>query len=488
MNQQFRDKTKKSKPNVLMIMADQLNQDWLGFNGDNIVKTPHLDKLAEESINFINTACNCPRCAPSRASIALSQYPYRTGVLDNSRNCPLSPKTYYEILRENGYNVGLVGKLDLHKPEHYYGQDGMNPMLFKYGFSSGMETEGKMNAAMLSKEEPELREAGRIEEIKNIEVDNDSLVGPYQNYLKQKNLLSQFVEDYKKRLYEKPVWYANNSALSSQDYHDSYIGQKAADYLHNVDPNNPWHLFVSFVGPHDPWDAPEEYYNWYKNVDFPENLKLPKEGKPQWIMERSRHQSEGISTHDLQEVKRNYAGMISLIDAEIGRIISALEETNSLENTVIIFLADHGEFLGDFGLFEKSAMYEAALRVPLLISVPFFKNRGKNHDLVELVDLYPTILDICNLSYDSDRIDGKSLIGILKGKEEPIHKKYQYSEIYNCRMISDGRFKYIENYNDVHELYDLVEDPDEKKNINLKNEEKSLELRYAIKCLTRNNK
>lgn len=473
------------RPNVLVMMADQLRRDWLGYNGAVEVSTPNIDELARKSMNFKNAICNSPLCAPSRISLATSQYPYHTGVFDNRRVCPPKVATYYQLLRREGYRVGIVGKSDLHKPVHRYGKDGYNTFMSHYGFSDSIEMEGKMIAAQTSPSAAELLDAGRFEEVFSSTPNLDTTVGPYQSYLRELGLLESFVTDYRVRIHDEPIWHAAPSILPLPAYQDWYIGQRAKELLQEFSGrNDPWHLFVSFVGPHDPWDAPAEFWNRYEDARFAMSVPMPAEGKPSWLLNRKRTETEGMSTRDLQKVKTGYAAMITLIDSAIGEIIGALREHESSGDTIVVFLADHGEFMGDFGLLGKTAMYEPALRVPLLISAPKLHTHGVSRGLAELVDLYPTILDLCDVRYDASAIDGKSLVNLLADGSQS-HKHLQYAELFNCRMIFDGRYKYIENYNDIDELYDLVEDPSETRNIAAMNTRKASELRAAMNRLTR---
>lgn len=439
------------KPNILMIMADQFRADWMSCVGNGFVETPNLNAIAETGVRFTKAICNSPLCAPSRAALAAGKYPHRLGLLDNTVNFPLDQPTYYQALRKAGYRVGVVGKTDLHKPEHFYGRNGDRPFMYHLGFTDVVDTEGKVNAARYGKLE---YEKSAVKE----------LAGPYQRYLEGKGVLDSFVADYDFRHEKAPVWYADQSSLCVEDYHDSYIGRKACDFLEDVSDESPWHLFVSFVGPHDPWDAPAEYLKMFNSKSFPDSIKDTMEEKPEWVKKKSSKMSKGLSEEDLLKVKCNYAAMIKLIDDWTGRILSILEKRGLKDNTVIIFCADHGEMMGDHGLFQKSVMYEGALRIPLLISHPQFKASKADDSLVELIDLCPTILDIAGIGFNRDVLDGKSLLQVLKGGTEP-HKEYQLSELQNTRMIFDGKYKFIQNYNDIDELYDLENDTKELYNV-----------------------
>jgi choline-sulfatase len=184
-------------------------------------------------------------------------------------------------------------------------------------------------------------------------------------------------------------------------------------------------------------------------------------------------------------VKRHYAGLISLIDHWIGEMMRILTAREFDGNTIIIFLSDHGEMMGDHGLFQKSIMYEAALRVPLVISDPRHNRSGVDESLVELVDIYPTLLDMAGADFDPQPLDGKSMSDLISGTSGSRHKEFQISQLANTRMIFDGRFKFIENYNDLNELYDLKTDPNELENIVAKDRAKVKELLQVLRETTK---
>ena len=431
------------KYNILMLMADQFRCDWMGCAGNKFTDTPNIDGIAKRGVLFSRSTCNSPLCAPSRAALAAGVYPHRLGVLSNNENFPADYPTYYQALRKNGYRVGAAGKTDLHKPDHFYGENGDLPVMYHLGFTDVVDTEGKMNAARFGP--------------------SNKVSGPYQKFLQEHGMLDGFMADYHQRIKNLPVWYSSASVLSEEYYHDSFIGRAACEFIKNVPDESPWHLHVSFVGPHDPWDAPENYLAKYADRSFPASIEDDMAGKPCWVTEKRDKFSKDMSKDDILRVKQNYTAMVKLLDDKIGEILAVLEAKGQRENTVIIFCSDHGEMLGDHGLFRKGFMYESAVRIPLIISLPEMNYGRKSGALAELMDLAPTILDLAGVTYDAGKFDGESLMPVLEGRDA--HKDCQISQLYNTRMIFDGRYKYIESYNDINELYDLKSDPDELCNI-----------------------
>ncbi len=465
------------KKNILFIMADQLRNDYAEF-----ACTPNIDSIARKGLTFTRAVCNSPVCAPSRCSMAGGVYARKVGVLDNHNHFPVDHPTYYQALRLDGYRVAAVGKTDLHKGSHFLGENGDIPLMYHLGFTDPFETEGKMNAAHLSNRTTDGTRPYYRDIVDNGGDVKSMLSGPYQHYLHDKGVFADFSDDYAKRMQNLPVWFAEPSALASDDVLDAFIGQKSCEFLQNVTTESPWHLFVSFVGPHDPWDPSKEYYEKHKDATYSGGICDTDEtmaAKASWVQKKSAKMSKDMKPEDLQKVKRHYAAMINLIDDWVGKILDVVRERGMEDDTTIIVSADHGEMLGDHGLFQKSVMYEGALRVPLIIYDKDMKKTGSSDVLAELVDMYPTILDIAGVTYDKSKLDGVSLYPLMTDNGG-FDKRYQISELRHCRMIFDGRYKLIENYNDVYELYDLSTDPHELNNIVESNNKEAERLRKVV--------
>ena len=319
--------------------------------------------------------------------------------------------------------------------------------MYHYGFTDPDEVEGKMNLAFYPVKEDGTKE----------------LVGPYQRYLETKGVLDSITKDYHKRLEKLPVWYAEKSVLRDEDFQDTYIGRKACEFLEQVDEEYPWHLMVSFAGPHDPWDPPEYALSKVGDTIYPPSIEDDMQGKPDWIKKKAQNQSYGLTPEKVQNLKKHYAASVVAIDDCIGRILDVLERREMCQNTVVVFCADHGEMLGDHNLFQKSVMYEGALRIPLVINIPGYTNESRNHALVELMDLAPTFLELAGVDYNIKEMDGVSILPLIREEKKEI-KKFQKSELHNTMMLFDGRYKWIRNYNDEDELYDLTKDSQERHN------------------------
>jgi len=427
----------ESRPNVLFIMDDQHRVDFLGCAGAGFLDTPNLDRLAARGVRFTGCCTNAPVCAPARIGLATGLHPWRLGSVGNQSYLPASVGTYYQRLRDAGFRVGCVGKLDLAKPDAYNGRRGDRPRTCSLGFTHPEECEGKMHGGLYPVPQ-----------------------GPYGYYLAERGLYEKFHADYQARRAKGwRIGAAHDSVLSTEDFEDCYIGRRAAEWIEHVPEEFPWHLFVSFVGPHDPFDPPSEYAERYRRAGMPEPISDQMGEKPGWVRSRL----EPGSPEEVVETRRQYSALVTLIDVQIGRILEALERRGMSANTYVIFSSDHGEMLGDHGLYHKSVGYEPALRVPLIVAGPGIEPGRVSDALVELIDLNPTLCELAGLPEQED-IDARSLVPVLRGVRAE-HRAEIVSALRNFRLIRTAGHKYIENYNDLDELYDLAADPQELHNL-----------------------
>ncbi|MBN1641374.1 MAG: sulfatase-like hydrolase/transferase [Anaerolineae bacterium] len=432
------------QPNVLVIMSDQHRHDYVGCAGAAFVHTPNLDRIAARGVRFTQCVTNCPVCAPARIGLATGLQPHRLGALDNHSYLPRSVPTHYQRFRDAGYRVGCVGKLDLAKPDPYNGRYGDRPCVYGWGFTHPEECEGKMHAGS-----------------------SPTPIGPYTHYLAERGLLQRFYEDYRAR--QARGWVigaSHDSVLPADAFEDTYIGRRAAAWIRSVPDDYPWFYFCSFAGPHDPFDPPTAYAARYRGAPVPDPIADSMEGKPAGVRaarERRWGPVAGASAEEIAVTRRQYCAAISAIDDQVGQILDALEARGMIDNTFVIYTSDHGEMLGDHGFYAKSVSYESALRVPLLVAGPGIAGGRVSEALVELIDVNPTACALAGLP-PQERIDARSFAGVLYGVSET-HRSETISAIRQFRCIRTERYKYVENYNDLSELYDLQEDPHELQNL-----------------------
>jgi choline-sulfatase len=429
-----------ASPNILFVMDDQHRYDFLGLDTPT-VSTPHIDRLAQQGTRFTHCCVNAPVCAPSRISLASGLHPWRMGAVDNNSYLPLRIPTYYQRLRDHGYKVASAGKLDLAKPAEYNGRHGTRACNYQWGFTDPCEIEGKMHA-------------GR----------SDTPQGPYGFMLREKEQFDAFVDDYQIRSDRGWIKDASHDSILPEELHsDTYVGEQANQWLQDAPQDAPWHMFVSFVGPHDPFDPPTSWAERYRTADMPEPIESDGAGKPEWVQRRRLD----MSPEEVLHTRRQYAANISLIDYWVGEMLNTLEQRGMLDNTIVIFASDHGEMLGDHGLYTKSVAYEASLRVPLILSGPGIPAGETRDTLAELSDINPTICELAGVPYlgpEGNSLDAKSLMPTVRDSGKP-HRDNAMSQLRGFASLRTDTHKLILNWNSQTELYDLVEDPGECHNI-----------------------
>lgn len=458
-----------ARSNLLLISTDQHRWDWLGCHGTPGVQTPNLDALAARGVRFTHHVTNSSLCAPARIGLATGLTPMRLGTLTNGDVLPDGVPTYYQILRDAGYRVGAVGKLDLNKPDQDNGARGNRPDTYKWGFTDPVEIEGKMHAALTRPDVP---------------------LGPYGRWLAEQGRFEAFVADYHERLteivkhnYRGPddpphagTRFYDDSVLPTEAFADSYIGRRACQWLREVPDSSPWHLFVSFVGPHDPFDPPTEYAERFRVAPVPPPVLDPNDGRPAPI----RRKEYGNTPEQLLDARRQYTAALALIDDQIGAILDTVEEQQLAEDTVVMFTADHGEMLGDHRLFQKNVPYEPAMRIPLIAAGPGV-NTGVSDALTELVDVTATMLDLAGLEAP-DTFDGRSLADVLVDPSTPHRDAVTVCEE-GSRSIRTRTHKYAHHVGDkwdTHELYDLTNDPNETQNLITADPDRAARLRARL--------
>ena len=431
-----------TSPNILWICTDQQRFDTIQALGNKAINTPHMDRLVNEGVTFTKAYCQSTVCTPSRASFLTGRYPRTTRATKNgAAYFPEDEVLVTRLFRDIGYTCGLVGKLHLAAAEF-----GMEPRVddgytfFKYSHS------------------------------------------PRPDYIEY--------NDYQKWLIEQGVnWneaYKGEQGGISPRYHQTtWCVNEALSFISNT--TEPWLLSVNIYDPHPVFDAPEECINKIdaSKVPLPKWMEGELDNKPPH-QQKDYHQGgqDGhgrpvahMTASDKRALVTNYYAMIELIDEQIGRLLDELERTGQREQTVIIFMSDHGEMLGDHGLFLKGAyFYEGLVHVPLIISWPIQFKPRRVDQLVELVDIAPTLLELTGQDMPSG-MQGKSLLPLLTNHEsKTLHKESVYCEFYSAlkgsheniygTMLFDGRYKIIRYHNcEYGELYDLHADPNEYHNL-----------------------
>ncbi len=428
-----------SKPNLLFLFTDQQRADAMGCAG-GWVETPHLDRIADEGVRVTNCVPNSPVCVPARYCLATGLYPHNTGVWNNCHHTmPPESRTWMQAIRDAGYRTALFGKTHWHP--HQGDLRDRAHLLRAYGLDDFVEVTGPRASARTRSDMTDAWE--------------------------QAGLWKAFQDDYAERFSNKPN-VVRPSPLGAELYYDAFVGQQACEYLRSYDRDQPWFCWVSFPGPHEPWDTPEPYASRYDPADMPPPRKAPASPhrRPLGQLDRKLERApKWLEPDDPPKMRADYAGNISLIDDQIGRILQVIEQRGELDNTVIVFSSDHGEMNGDAGLTYKSQMLDGAVRVPLLLRTPAGARRGGavSEALVEANDIGPTLAAFAGVELEHQQF-GRSFAGLAEDPHTP-HRAEAISEIDGEVMLLDHQWKAVANAEgEIYLLFDVQNDPEESTN------------------------
>ncbi len=435
-----------NQPNILWICTDQQRADTIGALGNKFVRTPHINALASQGTAFTSAYCQSPVCTPSRASFLTGRYPRTTRCRQNGQAIPSTEKLISRLLADAGYTCGLAGKLHLATCANGVVEKRIDDGYKVFHWSHHPQPDWPENAYTQW-----LTQQGQTW---------DTLY---------KGQSTRYIKEGIPAEYSQTTWCAN----------------MAIDFI-KKQKGSPWFFSYNCFAPHHPFDPPADYLARYNPKNLPTPKYKPNEANSKTTYQRldsefahsdpNSYHVAAMTDHDKQQVTAAYYAMVDLIDYNVGRMVAALNETEQLNNTIVIFMSDHGEMLGDHGIYLKGPhFYEEAVKVPLIFSWPGqFKTGLKVDGLTELIDITPTLLDAAGLSIPQF-IQGKTLLPILSGKANPDHHRNSvFSEYYNAwshkhsygTMHRTNSHKMIVYHGtDQGELYDLDKDPDEFNNL-----------------------
>ena len=440
-----------SKHNILLIVSDDLNSRIGPFM--NVDKhTPHLDRLANEGVRFTRAYCQYPICGPSRASFMSGLYPETNGVLNNNDQ----PGSYKKetlalanhpsmagFFRENGYFTARVSKI------YHMGVPGG----IERGEPGGDEPDSWDYAYNVMA--PETLGPGKLE-----------LLSPKNTHYGS-NFARMIIPD---ELEETQADYmAASQAIAILENRAGKIPEDGTN-KQRIKKDDPFFLAVGFVRPHVPLIAPENCFNHY-----PENeVVLPPvrigENVPEQALRRHNDKVFGMNELQKRMTISGYMASVRFMDQQVGRLLDALDRLNLRDETIVIFLSDHGYNLGEHDCWSKISLWEGSVRAPLIISVPGYEtNYGSScNTITELLDLYPTLTELCGFKgQEPEILQGKSLAGYLSGEQQEDPNAFAYTVSYQGRdaTLRTDRWRYtrwgetIEQGNE--ELYDHKNDPEE---------------------------
>lgn len=425
--------TRDDIDNVLFIFTDQQRQDSLGCYGNEFAETPNLDRLAGDGVRFDNGYTPTAICTPARAAVASGEYPFKNGVTSNGGNWPHlleDCEPYPTLLRDAGYNVGLSGKWHLGTPPSEFGFDGPHIPTWHQVY------------------------------------DHED----YLAYLDENDLPRVDPDSFEDVFPDGGAEY-QSGAVDPRPVEASYpyyIAERAIERLEEyAEDDRPFYQSVHFFGPHNPYYLPREYFDLYdhREMDLPESaVKETFRNKPSHQRLLEDDALKKYPTEDWKRILAAYHGFVSLIDAQVGRLLDALEEFGVAENTAVVFTADHGSYATAHKFLDKGAtMYEDIYNVPFLAR-GIGRAGAVDDRFVSLLDLAPTFLDIADVSIP-DSYDGRSLLQLndpdAEWRDAITAEFHGHALPYEQRMIRMGDHKLVVNTAHKNELYDLDADPNE---------------------------
>jgi len=423
----------RKRPNILLIMGDQHRGDCLGAAGHSCVRTPHLDRLATEGVRFRCAYTAAPSCTPARAGLLTGLSPWHHGMLGYGAVAERYENEMPRLLREAGYYGLGIGKM------HW------RPQRALHGFHETL-----------------LDESGRAE--------SRDFVSDYRQWFRQQapDLNPDATGIGWNAYAAKPY------ALPEHLHPTRWTGDRAVAFLRDYKREEPWFLKVSFARPHSPYDPPERFWKMY------EGANIPKPSVGAWAERYACREQKlpadtwrgDLGAEQVRRSRQGYYGSVTFVDEQIGRILEALAARGWLEDTLILYTADHGDMTGDHNLWRKTYAYEASARIPMLVRWPErFVSAKRGQVLaqpVELRDVLPTFLDAACAAADPKRFDGRSLLDLVRGKtagwREFIDMEHDicYAKENHWTALTDGRIKYIFHaMTGEQQLFDLEKDPGE---------------------------
>ena len=428
------------KLNIIMVFTDQHNGAVVHTAGDPWVRTPNMDRLAEEGVMFKNAYCNSPLCVPSRSSMLSGQMPHRTKIFNNAQCLPSDRATFVHSIAAAGYDTVLSGRMHFNGPDQRHGFEkrlvgdittaslGISYAEDRYGYFKGCSMPGRES----------IEKSGKGE--------------------------------------------------CSVMAFDRDVTDAACDYLHTRKDKRPLFMVVGMYGPHPPYVGPEELFDYYYRVLPDPRPMTEEELQAAHPFERRFMEKRKIGKETPEEIKRVRAAYYSMVEYEdrlLGEILSAVEDTMGMENTLVLYASDHGDCIGEHGLFWKSNLREGALKVPMIFCWKGHIMAGKKMDgLVSLVDVAPTFLEAAQAQM-LPVMDGESLFQTITKGAGIRADRIVMSEICDIKgddpaaMIRKGRYKLCQYYGyEELMLFDLDTDPSEQ--INLSGDEEYREIREEL--------
>ena len=493
------------KPNFLLFITDQHRADNLGCYGNGIVKTPNIDSISERGTQFENFYVANPLCQPNRSSLMTGRMPSVHGVRCNGTPLSLSAKTFVEHLSNNGYQTALIGK------SHLQNMTGKDPLWSPSSEDFAVDKNGipiqafdwNMRGIEYENENPNFWRNNKDHKVitpfygfNHVDLcteHSDEVGGAYENWLLKKEpngnkLRGRNNCQSDNKITTPQAW---KTKLPEELYPSAYIGDMTLDYLEkhtsSNDNDKPFFIQCSFPDPHHPFTPPGKYWDMYNPDDMPvSNTINDGDSSMETFLREQLQNGEAVrntqmpyvaSAREVQEAMALTFGMITMIDDQIGRVLSKLKELGLDENTIIIFTSDHGDYMGDHGLMLKGPLHlRGMIRVPFIWSDPLNRSPRIASSLGQTIDISSTIIERAKLK-PYWGIQGTSLNGDISGKhptsrdailieDDRQRINLGFTRFQKIRTLITEKYRCTIGYPDARdELYDLITDPGELNNL-----------------------
>ncbi len=421
-----------AQPNILLIVADQLAAGFLPCYGHPLVKAPHIERLAGEGVVFDNAYTNSPLCAPARATLMTGQLPSRTGVYDNAAEFRSSIPTFAHYLRLSGYRTCLSGKMHFVGPDQLHGfEERLTTDIYPADFGWTPDwTRPNERIDWWYHNMSSVKQAGIAEITNQLEYDDEVA------FLAQRRL---------------------------------YDFARFRDTL-------PFCLTVSFTHPHDPYAARPKFWNLYRDADIDAPAVGPiaadaMDAHSRRLYAMSDMGAYAITAEDVARSRHGYYANISYVDDLVGQLLATLAACDLDRDTIVLLTSDHGDFLGERGLWYKMSFRDPAARVPLVVHAPDRYRARRVAAPVSLADLVPTLADFARAGASGDLaspVDGRSLVADLEGSgtSRPVTGEYLAEGVgAPMYMLREDRWKFVCCGEDPDQLFDLEADRNENTNL-----------------------
>ena len=430
------------RPNILVIYTDQQRWDALGANGNNEILTPNLDALAARGANFSHHFVQNPVCMPSRVSMLSGQYPSTLGITHMGVPVPEDLMTLPRLLKQYGYRTANIGKLhflphanrDHRLPHPSYGFDQLEiadePGVYEDAYRAWVRRQAPDQMDGISAGLPP-----------NTQV--------WQRAMGIDDGIAHRGEPEGRHDFKRAIPFAADDHLT----YSAFVADRTIDFI-EASGAEPFLCIASFYSPHAPWIAPQKYLDLYDA----DRLSLPAY-PPEINKQRPTDPTALYSDDQLRSAKQGYFAMVSEVDHYIGRILEALEAAGKSDETIVAFTSDHGEWLGEHLRFGKGYPADDAVsRVPLIVAGPDINEGGRYDDIVEAVDLVPTLLDLAAIQTPTF-MQGESLAGLTRG-DGSRQNECALTEAHGWKSLRTRQFQYLIHEDGRENLWDLELDPD----------------------------